>query len=147
VSDLDADQVGPRAGSDGGHEPVDRVTCEVAEHEVVDDVGQRGGRVQPLPTDAAAQETLLRLYRSADTMRDEQALEAWMYRIADNAVIDHYRRSAHRPEPVSPDVVSAVPAAEDESRADALLASCLTPLVERLPDDYRTAADACCARR
>jgi RNA polymerase sigma-70 factor (ECF subfamily) len=95
----------------------------------------------PQDAEDVTQEALLRLYRNADTLRDEQALEAWMYRIAENAVIDHYRRSAHRPDPVSPDVVAAVPSGEDEPRGDALLASCLTPLVERLPDDYRTALE------
>jgi RNA polymerase sigma-70 factor (ECF subfamily) len=96
---------------------------------------------RPHDAEDVTQEALLRLYRSADQLRDEQALEAWMYRIADNAVIDHYRRSAHRPEPVGPESFAAVADQEDPTRGDAMLAACLAPLLERLPVDYRTALE------
>jgi RNA polymerase sigma-70 factor (ECF subfamily) len=89
------------------------------------------------------QETLLRLYRSADSLQDEQALEAWMYRIARNAITDHYRRSAVRADPIDPDDVASLSPAEmpQEPRADASLAACLGPLLARVPTDYRTALE------
>jgi RNA polymerase sigma-70 factor (ECF subfamily) len=64
-----------------------------------------------------------------------------MYRIADNAVIDHYRRSAHRAKPVSPESLTAIQAPEASDAPDAMLAECLTPLLARLPDDYRSALE------
>ncbi len=90
-----------------------------------------------------AQDALLRLYRSADSLRDEQALQAWMYRIAENAVTDHYRRSGHRPEPIAPDDVAQFPSTDavDEPSPAAELAACLAPLLARLPEDYRTALE------
>ncbi|GAA4987999.1 RNA polymerase sigma factor [Pseudonocardia tropica] len=43
------------------------------------------------------QDALLRLYRAAPGLHDELALDAWMYRIARTAIIDHHRRTAVRP--------------------------------------------------
>jgi RNA polymerase sigma-70 factor (ECF subfamily) len=104
-------------------------------------VGRRVSR--PQDAEDVTQDTLLRLYRSAETLSDEQALEAWMYRIARNAITDHYRRSALRPMPIAPDdaAVLAVASEGEEPRADAALAGCLAPLLARVPEDYRTALE------
>ena len=93
--------------------------------------------------DDITQETLFRLYRSAPELRDEQALEGWMYRIARSAIADHYRRAAVRPDPVDP--VDADRGARSD-QADGpnpgeSLAACLEPLLGRLPDDYRAALE------
>jgi len=99
----------------------------------------------PTPHDAddIAQEALLRLYRSAGSLHDEQALEAWMYRIARNAITDHYRRAAVRADPIAPDDVALIAVDEHEDRpaADQELAACLAPLLARVPDDYRQALE------
>ena len=89
------------------------------------------------------QDALLRLYRSATSLRDEQALEGWLYRIADSAIVDHHRRTAVRPEPVSPEAAARVSPAnpQHDVRGDAELAACLLPLLTRVPDDYRTAIE------
>ncbi len=98
---------------------------------------------RPQDAEDITQDALLRLYRSAGSLRDERALEAWMYRIADNAIIDHYRRSTLRPEPMSPDDVAQLSPTDedDQAGADTELAECLLPLLARLPDDYRTALE------
>ncbi len=98
---------------------------------------------RPQDAEDITQDALLRLYRSADSLRDERALEAWMYRIADHAIIDHYRRSTLRPEPISPDDVALLSptADDDEPAADTELAECLHPLLARLPDAYRMALE------
>jgi RNA polymerase sigma-70 factor, ECF subfamily len=98
-------------------------------------------RVRPQDADDVTQDALLRLHRSATSLKDEGALEAWMYRIARNTIIDHHRRSAVRPEPIAPDEVGAVAAAEPEPAAGASLAACLAPLLARVPDDYRQALE------
>lgn len=93
--------------------------------------------------DDITQDTLLRLYRSAAGLHDERALEGWMYRIAQTAIIDFYRRAAVRPEPVEPEQLerTAAVAAVEEPRADVSLAACLTPLLARVPERYRTALE------
>jgi RNA polymerase sigma-70 factor (ECF subfamily) len=100
------------------------------------------GRVRrPEDAEDVAQDALLRLYRGAASLRDEQALQAWMYRIAESAVVDHYRRSGNRPEPVAPEELPAPAEPAEEPRAVAELAACLPPLLARIPDDYRAALE------
>ena len=58
----------------------------------------------------------------------------WLYRIAANAIADHYR--ARRPWDASPDDVAA---SEAEHDYVAELATCLAPLISELPETYRAA--------
>ena len=66
-----------------------------------------------------------------------------MYRIARNAITDHYRRAAVRADPIAPDEVARVVMDERDERpaADRELAACLAPLLARVPDDYRRALE------
>jgi RNA polymerase sigma-70 factor (ECF subfamily) len=100
-------------------------------------------RVRPQDADDVTQDALLRLHRSAISLKDEDALEAWMYRIARNTIIDHHRRSTVRPDPIDPDDVSMLAAPETDAGPDAAasLAACLGPLLARVPDDYRQALE------
>ena len=71
---------------------------------------------------------------------------AWLYRVARNALIDHYRKRRD-PEPVGDDQRPLDRAANDPFAADPTaarreLAQCLPPLVERLPEPYRSAVRA-----
>ena len=97
----------------------------------------------PHDVEDITQETLLRLYRSAPNLRDEQALEGWMYRIARTAIVDHYRRATVRPQPVDPEQADLrwQPKEPDAAEAEQSLAACLTPLLDRIPDTYRTALE------
>jgi RNA polymerase sigma-70 factor (ECF subfamily) len=94
----------------------------------------------PQDAEDITQETLLRLYRHVDELRDVGALEGWMYRIARNAIADHHRGGARRPLPVDPAEHEIVGEAEEEP-ADALLVGCLQTLLRRVPDGYRQALE------
>lgn len=96
--------------------------------------------------DDVAQEVLLRLHRSMHTLRAEDRLDAFAYRIARNAIIDHYRaRAAAREAPAAPAELLARAEAEnggdqdEEGAAREELARCLAPLIRRLPEPYREA--------
>ena len=100
----------------------------------------------PEAADDVAQEVLLRLHRSMDTLRAEDRLDAFAYRIARNAIIDHYRaRAATRETPEAPDELVARVDADGDSEQDPEnagrqeLARCLAPLIRRLPEPYREA--------
>jgi RNA polymerase sigma-70 factor (ECF subfamily) len=94
-----------------------------------------------------AQEVLLRLHRSLGDLRLEDRLDAFAYRIARNAIIDHYRaRATAREIAATPDDLIARIDAErnadedlDETQGRQELARCLEPLVRRLPEPYREA--------
>jgi RNA polymerase sigma-70 factor (ECF subfamily) len=101
----------------------------------------------PHAAEDVAQEVLLRLHRTLGELRDHDRLDAFAYRVARNAIIDHYRAAAATKErPSAPDDVAERIDAGGGIRpeADAVagtqeLARCLEPLVQRLPDPYREA--------
>ena len=91
------------------------------------------------------QEVMLRIHRHAGELSQVSAVGGWIHEIARNAIIDHYRRAVVRRErpagtdaeldrPVPPVILEPGPA---ELRAE--LASCVDPLVARLPVIYRDA--------
>lgn len=92
------------------------------------------------------QEVLLRVDRSIDGVGDDTPLTAWVYRVARNAVIDHYRSSARRrQEPVGAlsNVPDRVEGADEmnsvttEARRE--MERCLEPLLDMLDSKYREA--------
>ncbi len=104
----------------------------------------------PSPDDAEdiAQEVMLRIHRHSAELEHADRMTAWVYRIAANAITDHYRRPARREVPSG----YGVDVAEPESAAPAWaetpteelrreLATCLTPLIRRLPPIYREALE------
>ena len=101
----------------------------------------------PDAADDVAQEVLLRLHRSLGDLRVEDRLDAFAYRIARNAIIDHYRSRANAKEiPAAPDeLIARVDADRDtdedpnEAKGREELARCLEPLVRRLAEPYRQA--------
>ena len=87
-----------------------------------------------------AQEVMLRIYRHRADLEDADRLGAWVYRIASNAIADHYRRPSRRE--LTPGYVPEP--AWDEPESEDLrheLAACLSPLIERLPSIYREALE------
>jgi RNA polymerase sigma-70 factor, ECF subfamily len=108
-------------------------------------VGRRIG--DPHAAEDVAQEVLLRLHRSLGELRARDRLDAFAYRVARNAIIDHYRATAGARELPSPpeELIGRIDAgggAGEEPGAVAgpqELARCLQPLVRRLPDRYREA--------
>jgi RNA polymerase sigma-70 factor (ECF subfamily) len=94
-----------------------------------------------------AQEVMLRVHRHSAELEDAERMTAWVYRIATNAIADHYRRPARRE--LAAGQATDLPLGEDleawsEPPPDALrteLAACLTPLIERLPALHREALE------
>jgi len=94
------------------------------------------------------QEVMLRIHRHSADLEHADRLAAWVYRIAANAIADHYRRPARRELPSGqaadvpelepgPAELGSVEPTPDDLRE--VLAACLAPLIERLPPIYRQA--------
>ncbi len=97
-------------------------------------------RVAPSDVDDVTQDILLRILRSDQGTAAVEATPAWLYTVARNAVIDHYRtRRRHAPLPVDLDEIPDEPvyAAPHDGLQDA--ARCLRPAVAMLPEPYRSA--------
>lgn len=80
------------------------------------------------------QEIFLKIHDRKDEIRDSERVAGWVFRIASNAVHDHYR--ARKPQP---DAVQPQPQAEELSEAHQELASCVKPFVQMLDEPYRDA--------
>lgn len=80
------------------------------------------------------QDVFLKVHGSLGSLAEERRLQAWIYRITRNAVIDHYRqrRTVELPTEL-PDDADADPS--DGPRAQ--LSTCLARFIQRLPPRYR----------
>jgi RNA polymerase sigma-70 factor (ECF subfamily) len=97
-----------------------------------------------------AQEVMLRIHRHSAELVHVERMSAWVYRVAGNAITDHYRRAARRevpsgqaadvPEP-EPDTAASAWMEPDTDQLRQQLAACLAPLVERLSASYRHALE------
>ena len=108
-----------------------------------------GRRVPAQDADDVAQDTLLRIHKSASALRDPERVQAWVYSVARHAIADYYR--THRS-------VEVADALELESMADPSagvaeklatfrgdhsvheeVLTWLRPTAEELPEAYREA--------
>jgi RNA polymerase sigma-70 factor, ECF subfamily len=86
------------------------------------------------------QEVMLRIHQHHRDLEQADRVAAWVYRIATNAIADHYRKPARRELP-SEHASEAPEQWMDTTTADlrSELAQCLAPLLESLPPIYRQA--------
>jgi RNA polymerase sigma-70 factor (ECF subfamily) len=101
-------------------------------------------RVPPgIEPDDVVQEVFLRVLRHLPSLRDAERIEGWLFQIARNALLDAMRerqRRDSRTDAIETDIPSP-PEGEDERAAEAELAPCLTPMVARLAEPYRSAIE------
>lgn len=95
-------------------------------------------RVRAHDAEDLVQETLLRVYERAPDKGDAERLDRWVGRVAANLLVDHRRRAgaARDAEDVE---AAALPEADEEQGADALVAGWLRSMVAELPEPYRDA--------
>ena len=90
--------------------------------------------------DDLTQEVLLKVHRAGHDIEAVDDVAAWIYRIARNTLIDHYRRRDRHPDPAElPSEIVALDLADDAALAREQLAGCLRPMVEALDPIYRDA--------
>ncbi len=93
------------------------------------------------------QDVFARVHKNIDTLKDDQSVTAWMFRIARNAITDYHRgrataaramiRLAEDAPGTSEDIDESDPTAE----AGADFTRCLQPLLNELPTEYRRALE------
>ena len=103
-----------------------------------------GRRVNdPHAADDVTQDVMLKVQARLASMPPGERVAAWVFGIARNAVVDHYRAQRARHHADVEDVGAAVADAEDDEREQRAvvgeLAGCLRGMVDRLPGPYRDA--------
>lgn len=98
-----------------------------------------GRRIRnPSDRDDVVQDVLLRVLANLRDLRTPENPGPWIYRIARNAIVDHWRRTAgSTTSPLSDDCDA--PEAENEDAVLQGVAAHLHLLIRRLPEPYRTA--------
>jgi RNA polymerase sigma-70 factor (ECF subfamily) len=86
--------------------------------------------------DDLAQQTLLKAFRSRDSLRDERRLRAWLFRIARRTIIDYYRRRRPNEPFTDPTAESSCAEVDLISAAVARAALCY---LGTLSEEYRMA--------
>jgi RNA polymerase sigma-70 factor (ECF subfamily) len=86
--------------------------------------------------DELAQEVLLRIYKGAGQLSDETRIHGWVWQIARNVVIDHYRRTKGREVPIDDRDFEAN---EQPNDVQETVEGWLAPMIAALPDGYREA--------
>ena len=93
-------------------------------------------RVGEVAAEDVVQDVLVRAYTRRGDLKEASKWRSWLFRIARNAVIDHYR--ARKPvDPLPAELIEENPDGDDE--AGQALARCLVPMLDELPPPYREA--------
>jgi RNA polymerase sigma-70 factor (ECF subfamily) len=93
--------------------------------------------------DDVVQEVFVRVVRHLPSLRDGERIEAWLFQIARNTIADALRarqRRDLRTDTLEIDVAADADT-EDVRAAEAELAPCLTSMVARLAEPYRSAIE------
>jgi RNA polymerase sigma-70 factor, ECF subfamily len=83
------------------------------------------------------QDVFLKFHNGIADLNDERRIQAWVYQIARNAIVDHYRGFHGSTE--LPDDLAAPEA--DDAEVVRQLARSLRGMVEQLPEEYRLALE------
>lgn len=100
----------------------------------------------PAAAEDVVQDIYVKLHERALTVRNEDRVTGWVFAVARNAVIDHYRARSRQEQPVArPEVFTAAPSPEESLTAPERtwddLAECLPALLATLPGDQREAIE------
>jgi len=92
----------------------------------------------PRDADDILQDVFVKLHTRIETLRDEDRVASWVYQIARNALIDHYRV---RDRKVDLSLAEMLPVEDEPEQNDAELhiAHYLADLIDELPEKYREA--------
>lgn len=92
--------------------------------------------------DDLLQDIWIKSYQHLETVQQPSKVQAWLFQIARNSLIDYYRKS--RPDRAEVDITHLPQLdnkVEDYEQIRQELAGCIRPLIAQLPDKYREAID------
>jgi RNA polymerase sigma-70 factor (ECF subfamily) len=103
-------------------------------------------RVDDDEAEDIVQDVFVRVHGNLLQLRSSNSVHGWIYRIAKNAIADHYRTRAQTRSTLTAgaatdgiDAQQPARSAEAESDPTKELAQCMRPLLDRLPESYAEA--------
>ncbi len=84
------------------------------------------------------QETFLRIHKRLDGINDKQRIAAWVFQIARNLVVDHYRSKARVAAAMADDLEART---DEEGNLNELVMEWIPEMIAQLPDAYREAVE------
>ena len=91
-------------------------------------------------TDELTQELLIKSYQNLNSLQDENRVDVWLFRIAQNVVNDYYRKRKREKVYKLEEIGNLAESLEQEEPQESIygeLSSCIQPFVDQLPDKYR----------
>jgi RNA polymerase sigma-70 factor (ECF subfamily) len=79
------------------------------------------------------QDVFMRMFQKIASLKSEDKLQAWLYQIARNAILDYYR--SKKPLAELPDLPQ--PVEDTGTKAQKELSECLLPMIKKLPIRYQ----------
>jgi RNA polymerase sigma-70 factor (ECF subfamily) len=94
---------------------------------------------QRVPNEADAedilQEVFFKIHNSLYQLENAQKLRPWVYQIARNAMLDHFRRTKEKSE--SAEIPQEFAGASASANFNDEIGSCFKPMIEHLPEKYK----------
>ena len=89
--------------------------------------------------DDILQDVFIRIHRGLDSIRQQERLPAWIFKITRNVIIDHFRAETRRTGVDAEDFDPPAPESDDDSDLSELqeLSACIEPMIDALPESYR----------
>ncbi len=90
--------------------------------------------------DELTQQLLIKSYQNLHTLKDQQHIAAWLFRIARNVINDHYRKSGQEQTQPIEEMESLLHSLEQphqDTPAYETLGQCIQPFIDQLPEKYR----------
>ena len=84
--------------------------------------------------DDILQEVIIKVHSRIDTLKDGNKIQNWLYQIARNTIIDHYRSQKQTQE--LPETLTH-PEQDPIDKARQEIGTCLLPFIQSLPENYR----------
>ncbi|MCK6263384.1 RNA polymerase sigma factor SigZ [Vibrio sp. ZSDE26] len=85
----------------------------------------------PDDVDDLLQEILIKTYNNLGKIKDKNKIKPWLFQIANNTIIDFYRKSGKTTEEINDDVWETEP---EEIVQE--LSTCVVPFIKALPDEH-----------
>lgn len=85
-------------------------------------------------TNDILQDIFVKIHLKLDTLSDKDKLTAWIYQIARNTILDHFRKQKPHSE-----LVDDLPDFTETKTFNTELVNCMKPFIHQLPDTYKEA--------